>query len=305
LQNALQHRGDGDSMTQAADEFSMKTWWERIIGKLPYFYVSTLLWAMAVAFYWVPKISYLALHVSWLAGIFHPIGESLIVAGVLVLLIDPFLKERLLKEASKGIFHYLLGFDHEPEIQNRLKELVFKTTLLRKNYNIKCILTPENDKMRLDMDISFEVFNPTAEGQEYIHAAEFEKVEEPKSRGMSLISEARTYSEEEVAFKLKDDDIEVLESSVGPINIEPSIKNISYKFSTKVSLLYPLEFFHAIHVGTPTIGMYVEIIPPKGFRVTSGKSKKMSHAGNIWEYRDLFMPGEHVNIRWEKIQTNS
>jgi hypothetical protein len=288
-------------MMQAADELSVKKWWERNIAKLPYVYISLILWGTAIALYWIPNISYLTLHAPWLGRIFHPIGESLVVAGVLVLLIDPFLKERLLKEASKGIFHYLLGFDQEPEIQERLKELVFKTTLLRRNYNIKCVLIPENDRMRLDMDVSFEVFNPTTEGQKYIHAAQFEKVEQPKSRGMSLISEARSYCKKDVPFEPRKDDVEVLESNAGSLNIEPSSKKISYKFSTKVSLLYPLEFFHAIHVGTPTIGMHVEVIPPEGFRVTAAHFKNMDHIGNIWDYRDLFMPGEHVNIRWERI----
>jgi hypothetical protein len=289
-------------MTQAAEEFSISRGWERIIAKLSYFYISALLWVIAVALYWIPKIGYLASHFPWIAGIFHPVGESLIVAGVLVLLIDPFLKERLLHEASKGIFHYLLGFDQQPEIKKRLKELVFDTKLFRRNYNVRCVFVPENDKMRLDMDVSFEVFNPTSEVQDYTHAAQFERVEHPKSRGMFLISEAGSYSKNDVPFKPKDDDIEVLETKAETVKIKPSNKDISYRFSTKFSLIYPLEFFHAVHVGTPTIGMRVEVVPPEGFRITA--SQTPTCAENIWQYNQLFMPGEHVDIRWEREISN-
>jgi hypothetical protein len=226
----------------------------------------------------------------------------LIVAGILVLLIDPFLKERLLREASEGIFHYLLGFDQQPEIQERLKKIVFTTTLFRKNFHVKCVLIPENDKMRLDMDVSFDVFNPTDQIREYIHASQFENVEHPKSHVMALISQAGSYSKISVLFSPKNDDIEVLEANAGPTTIKPEREKISYRFSHKLSLSYPLEFFHAIHVGTPTIGMTLEVVPPEGFKVTASQTPTCTE--NIWRYDRLFMPEEHVNLRWERKNSN-
>jgi hypothetical protein len=289
-------------MTQSPDEFSIKRGWERTIARLPYFYVSVLLWVMAVALYCLPKISYLTLYVPWLATIFHPIGESLIVAGILVLLIDPFLKERLLREASKGIFHYLLGFDQQPEIKTRLRALVFDTKLFRKNFCLRCVLVPENGKVCLNMDVSFEVFNPTDEVQRYRHATQFERVESPNVHVLALISTAVSYSKNDIALKPKSDDTEVLEAEAGPIDIEPSAKGISYRFSGKFSLVYPEEFFYAVHVGTPTIGMRIEITPPKGFRVTASQTPTSTE--DVWEYERLFMPGEHIDFRWEREISN-
>jgi hypothetical protein len=292
----------GDLMTDPAEEFSLKKTWEQLVAKLPYFYLAVLLWVIATAFYWTPKIGYLQVHTPWLSGIFHPIGESLIVAGVVVLLIDPFLKERLLREASKGIFHYLLGFDQQPEIQERLKKLVFDTKLFRRNFVIRIVLTSANDKMLLDMDVSFEVFNPTNEVQKYEHAAQFEIAEKPTMYAMTLLSELKTYNKENVPFVPKKEDLEVLEAKADDVEIEPLAKKISYKFGSKLSLTYPLEFFHAIHVGAPTIGMRVEVKAPSGFRVTA--SKASINVGNVWQYNRLFMPEEHVNIRWEREISN-
>jgi hypothetical protein len=67
-----------------------------------------------------------------------PIGEALLIAGLLALIVDPVVKRHLLKEASKGIFHYMVGFDQRPEIRERLKTIVFNTKLYREGYEIKC-----------------------------------------------------------------------------------------------------------------------------------------------------------------------
>jgi len=278
-------------MTEAAEVFSLEKWWEKLIEKTPVKYISLILAAFGGAFlFWAPRDSFR-----------HSLGEAAVIAALLVFLVDPFLKARLLKEASKDIFRYMLGFDQQPEIKQRLRELVFETKLFRRNFNLRCVFIPEGDKMRLDMDVSFEVFNPTAEVQKYTHATQFERVEYPESRVMSLISEAGNYSRNDVPFKPKEDDIEVLEAKAGHVNIEPSSKNISYRFSSGFSLLYPLEFFHAVHVGTPTIGMRIEVFPPEGFRVTASQTPTCTE--NIWQYDGLFMPGQHVDIRWERNST--
>ena len=220
-----------------------------------------------------------------------------------MLLIDPFLKERLLREASKGIFHYLLGFDQQPEIKERLKTLVFDTRRFRRNFCLKCVLIPEDDKMRLEMDVSFEVFNPTGEALKYRHAPQFERVENPKVHLLALVSGSGvSYSKTNLKLTPKQGDPEVLEAEAGTTDIEPSSKNISYRFTNKFSLIYPQEFFYAVHVGTPTIGMRIEVVPPKGFKVTASHTPTCTD--NIWQYDKLFMPGEHVDVRWERETSN-
>jgi hypothetical protein len=290
LINAIEYKEHKRDM-KPADEFSVKTWWERKIERAQPHQIFFCLLLVGLV---------MRLLVPW--HFWQALGEATIIAAILILFVDPMLKGRLLREASQGIFHYLLGYDQQPEIKERLRSLVFGTKLFRKNFYLKCVLIPESGSMRLDMDVSFEVFNPTDEGQTYTHATQFEKVEHPKSYVMALISEAGSYSKNNVPFNPKDGDIEVLEAKAGPINIEPDSKKISYRFSHKLSLSYPLEFFHAIHVGTPTIGMTLEVVPPKGFRVTASQTPTCTD--NIWQYDGLFMPGDHKDFRWEREISN-
>lgn len=286
-----------------ADEFSIRTWWEALIAKLPYFYVTVLLWALAFVCFWFPKISYIAVRISWLAGIVRPIGESLVVAGILVLLIDPFLKERLLREASRGIFHYLLGFDQQPEIKERLKKLVFDTTLFRRNYHMTCRFIPEQSgQMRLEIQSRFDVVNPTNEAKPFQHILQGERVENLTVRSLTLVSSEGNYTKTP-SLQPKQDDPEVVEADGGRIQIQPSSKGLNYTFGTNFSMLYPMEFFLALNFSAPTIGVTIEVFPPEGFEITA--SATPTHTTNIWRYDKLFMPNEHIDLRWRKNASNS
>jgi hypothetical protein len=268
-------------------EFSVTEWWDQKLGQLHPFHICAILCGLGTLLMWGNPV-----------GFWHSLGEAFLIAGLLVLFVDPMLKRRLLREASRGIFHYLLGYDQQPEIKERLRRLVFDTKLFRKNFHVHCVLTPESAKMRLDMDVSFEIFNPTELVQTYIHATQFEKVERAKSHVMALVSEVLKYSKKNLDANPKEDDIEVLEVKAGPVEIQPSAKGVTYRFANKFSLVYPLEFFYAIHVGTPTLGMRIEVVPPPGFKVTA--SHTTTSTTNIWVYDRLFMPGEHVDVRWEQ-----
>src|SRR6266853_16278 len=70
--------------------------------------------------------------------IISAIAEALIVAGALALVVDPLIKSELLREASRGIFIHLLGFEHHPQVKDKLKDIVFETKLLRARFDIRC-----------------------------------------------------------------------------------------------------------------------------------------------------------------------
>jgi hypothetical protein len=207
------------------------------------------------------------------------------------------LKGRLLREASKDIFHYLLGFDQQPEIKDRLKRLVFDTKLFRKNFNMKCVLIPSGESMRLELECDFEVVNPTNESHKYSHCVQCERVEKPSAGLMTLVSGQENYSFIPNLSDKSDDPI-VLEARGHEIDVMPSSKGVTYRFGTKFSMVYPKEFFYAVHVGVPTIGMTIEVVPPEGYEVTA--SPTLTCAKNLWKYDKLFMPGEHVDIRWQR-----
>jgi hypothetical protein len=162
---------------------------------------------------------------------------------------------------------------------------------------MKCALMPEGDSMRLECETDFEVVNPTNEIQRYSHAIQFEQVENPTVHSMNLVSVQENYS---VAPALagKADDPVVLEAKGREVKIMPASQGITYRFGAKCSMIYPKEFFYALHVGHPTIGITVEVVPPTGFDVTASPTPTCTK--NLWIYEKLFMPGEHVDIRWQQ-----
>jgi hypothetical protein len=274
-------------MKLPAVEFSLKTWWESLIERMQAHYITLFLCVVGGVF----------LRCSAPGTFWHSFGEATFIAGLLVLFVDPMLKGRLLREASRGIFHYLLGYDQQPEIKDRLQQLVFDTKLFRKNFYMKCTFTPEQNSMRLDLDCSFEIINPTNEPQNYTHCVQCERVENPTVRALTLISEKDSYSVIP-ELKPKKDDPFALEASAGDIEIQPMSKGRTYRFGSNFSMIYPLEFFYAVHVGTPTITMTVEVVPLDGFEINASPCPIFTK--NIWKHDKLFMPGEHIDVRWER-----
>ena len=201
-------------MSQTPGAFSLETWWEKLIERTPVKYISLVLGAIGIWLVWEFPPGYFR----------YSIGEAAVIAALLMLLVDPFLKARLLKEAARDIFEYLLGFDQQPQLKERLKRSVFDTKLFR------------------------------GPGQ-------------------------------------------AVEADRGSCRDSACIQGISYRFDGKCAVSCPLSFYCA-HFGYPTIGVTVKIEHPQTLEVDAAPTP--SHEGNVWRYERLFMPGDHINIRWRQ-----
>jgi hypothetical protein len=69
------------------------------------------------------------------------VAEAFLIAGILALAVDPLVKRDLLREASRGIFVHLLGFEHHPQVKDKLKEIIYGTRLLRNR--VELVVTVE------------------------------------------------------------------------------------------------------------------------------------------------------------------
>jgi len=277
----------GDSMEQTPGPFSIEKWWERLVQRTPVKYVSLVLGGIGAYLLW-----------RYPAGYFrHSLGEAGVIAGLLVFLVDPFLKWRLQREAAQDIFHYLLGFDQQPQIKERLRRLVFETKLFRRNFNARYKLVPEDGTMRIEFEYDFELVNPTEEAIDFPLKIDCETAEYPHLDYLSLVSSEKSHLWHP-EMKPKPDDPWVLQGIADPVKIQPASKGISYRYGGKCSLNYPLSFYYAQHFGYPTIGVTVTIECSPNFEVDSAPTP--AHEGNVWRYEGLFMPGDHINIRWKQ-----
>src|SRR6266478_1303271 len=213
-------------MANSLGTFSLETWWEKFIEKTPVKYISLALGGVGGLLVW-----------QYPAGYFrHAIGEAAVIAALLMFLVDPFLKARLLKEAARDIFEYLLAFDQQPEIKERLRRLVFDTTLFRRNFNARYKLVPDGDLMRIELEYDFELVNPTEEAIDFPMKIDFEKAENPTLDYLTLVSSEKSHKWQQPELKAKQDEPWVLQGFAEPVKIQPASKGISYRFSGKCAV---------------------------------------------------------------------
>jgi len=274
-----------EPMADNPGSFSFEAWWEKLIARTPVQYISLVLTAVGGLLLWKFPGGYF-----W-----HSFGEAAVIAALLMFLVDPFLKARLLREAARDIFEYLLGFDHQPQLKERLRRLVFNTKLFRRNFNARYRLIPEADFIQIEMEFDFELVNPTEEAIEFQYKIAFEQAENPRLDSLTLISSERSY-EWRPALNAAEDEPFVLQGLADPVKIQPASNGFSYRFGGKCAVSYPVAFYYAQHFPYPTIGVTVTIEHPHTLEVDAAPTP--AHEGKVWRYERLFMPGDHINIRW-------
>ena len=122
------------------------------------------------------------------AELIRAAGEAIVIAGVLALIVDRPLKRALLREAAQGIFKHMLGFDHQPEIKERLQEIALETRLfVRRKYVHLTIEALDNHLVRTTANAEVDLVNPSSTPQPFEQLMQFECAEEATSLGMGLI----------------------------------------------------------------------------------------------------------------------
>jgi hypothetical protein len=96
--------------------------------------------------------------------------------------VDPFLKGRLLREASRSIYVHMIGFDHEPELKNRLEQTIFQTKLYRRDCRMDCTISAGKPGwVDLVLETVFEIINQSLEDQPYCPGWAFAEGDEPRN----------------------------------------------------------------------------------------------------------------------------
>jgi hypothetical protein len=226
----------------------------------------------------------------------HSVGEACLIAGILGVIVDPFLKARLHKEACQGIFHFLLGFDQPREIQDRLSKIVRETTLYRKNYELKCTLKPNEKHMVLEFEYSFELVNPKDHDETFQQRIEAERTEKLSFTYMRLLSDGDSY-EVIPEVQQRADDPNVDEASARDVKVRPSRNGQKYICQGKYSVVYPLNMSYAQHFHIPVIGLTLKIEAPPSWHVDATPTP--TRTNNAYYYEQLFLYGDHINIRWK------
>jgi len=86
------------------------------------------------------------------------------------------------------------------------------------------------------------------------------------------------------------------------VKIPPAHETLgrNYRFTIRYETEYPANYSEILSFDLPTIGVVFEAEYPPTFRVSATPADVPTP--NRWEYRKLFLPGEHIRFRWERIR---
>jgi hypothetical protein len=229
-------------------------------------------------------------------------GEALLIAGFLSMTVDQYVKKKMLQEVSYDVAKYLIGYELPAEAQDRIKELM-GSRIIRENYEVHYLATKvaTPDKLRLEVTISYYVKNITNHDEAYQQHLALEKHDSPVIIELSCQS-----SDVKAAYSQKGKDVFAVHEGVveayGPtIKIRSAKKGFTYRISDMHSVIQPEEYSDLISFLAPTINVKVTANFPPGFTFVAPREDVSDQpAADTWEYNRLFMPTEHIRMRWFK-----
>ena len=233
------------------------------------------------------------------------LGHAFIIASILAATVDHYLKERVLREVTLDVSKYLIGYRLPQEVQDRIRDLL-QSKWIRRRFDLRIAFNElaGGKKTKVDIRISEELQNITSETLPYHDVLEFDQHEpftvlemrcdcEEADCGYFLeggqLNAIRTEANGVISFKTQE------------VRVPPVANTLNaYRFGARYELTQPTKFSELISFSIPTIGVSIEITdhPPHYKFHVSPLPDVQAH--NRWEYRRLFLPGEHIKIIWER-----
>lgn len=222
-------------------------------------------------------------------------GEALIIAGLLAVAVDPFLKGKLLEDASKSIFEHMIGFDHEPELKAKLRSIAFDTKLYQRDYDLQCEVQPrEGGGVTISACKTIEVVNQSLDDVKFRPGWVFAEPDRASECRVTSFIDGEAPAVSTPQFQPNPHGYsEALSDS---IKIEPSYKGKRYRFRAECTFEAPDNYYHPMYFELPTIGITVSLSAPAGWTVWIGRETDHS------EFHDkgLYMNGDKIEIQWRK-----
>lgn len=229
------------------------------------------------------------------------VAHAFIIAGILSLTVDQFVKERLLRELTKDVSYYLIGYELPNEIRDRIHDIM-GTALVRHDYQQRYRLAADGSQVRAEVELTWEIVNYSSTPRTYVPGLYFDRNERPDIQGLSCHSIDKAAAFTMTGDKLKkriEYDGDSVKVKAKDIRIQPRSSGIKYRIFMRYAVTpsVPLDI---TAMAMPTIGVMVLIQRPEGLRTRiEAMTTATVDEGDRWECRQLFMPGEHFTLKWE------
>lgn len=230
----------------------------------------------------------------WRQNIARDFGTAILISGVLTVTVDPYIKGRTKRETALDIFHHMLGFKLPEKIQERLKHIVETTEWYRTDNKIRCVVSESGDDVLFNIEQEFRIRNATQYTLCFEPAMDFEMTEYPSLDRVICLDDPQ-YGQDAV---LTPDPKEpkALAYKGKPIRIAPDgVCGLKYEY--RVQRPFRSGVF-SLYFKYPTIGLSLTVKSSDKLRITASQENFV--CSGEWRYDKLFMPGDHIDIRWER-----
>jgi hypothetical protein len=260
-------------------------------------------WVTVVALSALCIIGYLFITVPQEENRWHGLLEAVFIAAFLTVTVDPFVKRRLLKEASQDIFHHLIGIDLPIEMRERLKRYIFDLRYYREQMTLRVEAQREEDG-RLRIHVTTDAVVVSLTDCSYQQRLTFEESECARVIGMTARTATRT-SEWPAGS-------EIVESPDEPMELVAQNPDIPLSRGERLNSHFSFNVhgaetdFWVYNFGTTTVDVTVVLRPLPGMEMFAPYSKcRDKNNPNVYHYRRVFIVGDHLHVRWRPKKASS
>lgn len=273
---------------------------------------AVILWAMlisGVVGHLIVQLAHDSIKPEWFAATLHFACDALVVAGLLGLTVDWYLKRKLLQDVAEVIF----GFALPQELRTAIRD-VTKTSIVFRNMRANYTLSIDGTEVIAKIAQSWDVFNYGSATVDYQTKLADDLHEKPNPQAVecSLISNTITkhysFSDPSVMKKHSDEVNEAIVYRSDEIKLPPQNGNDTRpgcQVSWRSELRMPLHYSTVLSLSRATIGVVISCVCPDTIRFDCDTNEQSKHAkgSKEWHRPELFMPGQVIRVRWKPIAT--
>jgi hypothetical protein len=231
----------------------------------------------------------------------HSLGDALVIAAILSLTVDQYVKWRVLREVTSDISKYLIGYRLPEQLQDRIRNIMQTKWILR-NFQVRIRIIRQGAKLEADVTISESVQNITSETQEYDDFISFSKLERNRVTELRCDGGSREsnyhFSETQIQRNEHSGQIHYAAQSVKIAPIADADRD--FQFSKRYLAPHTYASREVLTFRVATIGADIQITDcPTDLRfyLVPSPDQETHHR---WTYNRLFLPGEQIVIQWER-----
>lgn len=235
----------------------------------------------------------------------HKLGDAFIIAALLSILLDRYLKHELLREATKDVLSFAAGHDVPPKLKDVIAAIL-RQPYMRQAFELTLALEPlgKTAFVRLVLKTRYSVRNLTGDRQHYPFQSAIEKsyvaYESSRIRRVKVSDEAGT------AIDLCDFDL--IPQTPGEDGYVRFAKDVvlppsgELSVETERSTVYPDSYFYVLDILQFTEGVTVRVSSGDDYawNVVFGAAGNAQRQGPVWTHPGAHLPGQYVRITWNR-----